>query len=31
MELPGAGYCPELENELIAVLGKENLGVDTVP
>jgi DNA polymerase-3 subunit alpha len=31
MELPGAGYCPELEKELIAVLGKENMEVDTVP
>ncbi len=30
MELPGASYCSELEKELVTILGKENLGVETI-
>ena len=29
MELPRAGYCPELEKEIIAILGKKNIRVET--
>jgi DNA polymerase III alpha subunit len=30
MELPCAGYCPEMKKELITILGQENLGVETL-
>jgi DNA polymerase-3 subunit alpha len=29
MELPHAGYCPELEKEIIAILGKKNIRIET--
>ena len=29
MELPQAGFCPELEKEIVAILGKKNVRVET--